>query len=612
MTVTTSGAKRPVEGGSSPRPRADLSPARYVARVDATGEVVGGPIRPEELLVHAHRDRSAFEIAAHYAASRTAALTGSEWLAGTLEQAFRRLAHPLGRRDPRRAVFRFRHPVRGSEPHVRRTLERLRRDARRALEARGRRPELRVLLTGATGFLGKEILVQAAEAPHVAEVVCVIRPQRVEGAGRSRPGRPLSARQRGRRLLDLLGIEGAAARKFRFVAGDIEKKMLGLSAAERRRLAGRLTHVVHCAASVSFDDSYESSFRANVIGSRHVLELSLRLQRAPRSPFVAHVAVETSYVHGRAGGRSLGEDRLEFPAGYYNNYYELTKAMASLETERALLEDGLRVIEVLPSIVTGDSRNGNNRGDSKVVNAPINAFGRIERALEAMQGGWLGRPRRVVLRAALGAFPADPSAELNLVPVDRVAAGVLAALESPDAVGARIHLAADRRVRSADMVRVMREELGVQVRMADPTLARVLTLPAGRWLLARLGQERTARALARLAAIFGVYSEWGQPVHGVGNDVRLLALPARRPDSLEAFRMACRHNRWVLGFGEVRDPREVARRERAWAEALDAIELETGRRAGEIPAAEFSRALADRLDLHRFVACAAADPGAAA
>jgi hypothetical protein len=262
--------------------------------------------------------------------------------------------------------------------------------------------------------------------------------------------------------------------------------------------------------------------------------------------------------------------------------------------------------------VTGDSRNGNNRGDSKVVNAPINAFGRIERALKGMDGGWLGRPRRAVLRAALGAFPADPSAELNLVPVDRVAAGVLAALESPEAVGARIHLAADRRVRSGDMVRVMREELGVQVRMADPTLTRLLTLPAGRWLLARLGQERTARALARLAAIFGVYSEWGQPVHGVGNDVRLLGLPARRPDSLQAFRLACRHNRWVLGFGEVRDAQEVARRERVWAEALDAIELETGRRAGEIPPAEFSRALAARLDLQRFVPRGAAAPGAAA
>jgi nucleoside-diphosphate-sugar epimerase len=581
--------------------RLDDSPSPYVERVDlATGRTLGPAIRPEELLVHAHRDHNPAETAVHYLASRAAALTGHDWLARALERGLARLARGLPGRRGHAQAFRFRRSPSASGPEARARLCRLRRDARRALTARGRRPRLRVLLTGATGFLGKEILAQAAGDAHLAEVVCLVRPARVPVPGRPGATRLASARQRGQRLLRLLGIEGPAARKFRFVGGDIEKNMLGLSARERRRLARTLTHVIHCAASVSFDTSYQCSFRANVIGSRHVLLLSERLQRAARSPFVAHVAVETSYVHGRAGGRPLAEDRLEFPAGYYNNYYELTKAMASLETERALFERGLRVVEVLPAIVTGDSRTGNNRGDAKVVNAPINAFGRIQRALDAAPRGWRGSPRRALLRAATGAFPADPSAELNLVPVDRVAAGVLAALESPAAVGARIHIAADRRVRSADIVRVMREELGVRLRLADPTLTRRLILPAGGWLLARLGQERTARSLARLATIFGVYGEWGQPVHGVGNDVRLLALPSRRPDSRQAFRMACRHNRYVLRFGEVTDGEEVARRERVWAEALERIELEAGRPAAEVPPSEFQRALRRRLDLDRF------------
>jgi hypothetical protein len=146
----------------------------------------------------------------------------------------------------------------------------------------------------------------------------------------------------------------------------------------------------------------------------------------------------------------------------------------------------------------------------------------------------------------------------------------------------------------------MREELGVTVRMADPTITRYLTLPLATWFLSLAGEGRLARSLARLEAIFGGYSEWGQPVHGVGNDVRVLGLPARRPGSLQAFRMACRHNRYVLQFGRVRDPRDVARRERAWAEALDRIELDTGRPAAEIPAADFHEALRARLDLQRF------------
>ena len=40
--------------------------------------------------------------------------------------------------------------------------------------------------------------------------------------------------------------------------------------------------------------------------------------------------------------------------------------MASIETDRALVEDGLRVTQLLPSIVIGHSRTGNNRGDTKV------------------------------------------------------------------------------------------------------------------------------------------------------------------------------------------------------------------------------------------------------
>ena len=38
-------------------------------------------------------------------------------------------------------------------------------------------------------------------------------------------------------------------------------------------------------------------------------------------------------------------------------------------------------------------------------------------------------------------FPGDPSAEINLVPVDRVVAGIIAALKTPEATGRRVHLA---------------------------------------------------------------------------------------------------------------------------------------------------------------------------
>ena len=185
------------------------------------------------------------------------------------------------------------------------------------------------------------------------------------------------------------------------------------------------------------------------------------------------------------------------------------------------------------------------------------------------------RARLIALLATT--FPGDRSAEINLVPVDRVAAGILAALHVPEAIGARIHLATDNRLRCEDIARIAREELGVNVRLADPTLYRTLILPVVKAVLAQLDQPKLASALEKLGTIFGVYGEWGQPIHDVGNDVRILGLPLRRPDTANAFRMLCRHNKYVQEFGRVRDPDEIARREKAWEEALRAISYRTGR-----------------------------------
>jgi nucleoside-diphosphate-sugar epimerase len=594
----------------------DRSPSHYIKRVvKATDEEIPGPIEPDELLVHAHRDKHPVHLAAQLAASRFIQLTGNErfareamrginkiggaaaevlgWAAGS--PGLGKQAKKLLGVTEREVVFQFREPTHLSATAVKARIEQLQKDARRILRARGRNPRLRVLLTGATGFLGKEILAQAAEDPRIAEVVCVVRPETIRDPRTKAVVRTLSPRQRGALLLKRLHVPRAAARRFRFVLGDIERPDLGIADAEAARLRKTLSHVVHCAASVSFDDTYENSFRANVLGNRNALAFSLAAQEAPGSPFVSHVAIETSYIHGRRKRSIAQEGALRFPQHFYNNFYELTKAMASIETDRAMIERGLRVTQLLPSIVIGDSRTGNNRGDTKVLNAPVNAFGRSRETIAALRGDPLKRiEARVVAFLALS-FPGDRSAEINLVPVDRVAAGIVAALYVPEAIGNRIHLATDDRLRCDEIVRICREELGVSVRLADPTLYRNVMLPVVKAVLAGMKQPKLANALEKLGTIFGVYGEWGQPIHDVGNDVRILGLPLRRPDTANAFRMLCRHNKYVQEFARVRDPDEIARREKIWGEVLRAIEARSGREAATIPARDFaSRLRAER------------------
>lgn len=599
----------------------DSSPSRYIQRISLrTGKEIPGPIAPPELLVQSHRDRHPVDVAVQFLASRIVQLTGDD-RAGwhrmkQINRLGRRLARVMGlltgsttvERGVKQLIgvpdtryfFRFRAPTPLHDREIAARIERLRRAARDQLRRRGPNPRLRILLTGATGFVGREILAQAAIHRRVARVVCVLRPERICDRKTGVVIATRSAPQRGRVLLQRLGISGTRAAKFRFVEGDIEQPSLGMRPAVAARLRRSLTHVIHSAASVSFDDPYEDSYRANVLGSRHALEFSLSCQDTPGSAFIAHIAIETSYVHGRTKPAIAQEAALNFPRNFYNNYYELTKAMAAMETDRFLVERGLRVVQLLPSIIIGHSRTGNNRGDTKVVNAPVNAFGRAKEVIEQAGGGLAGTSKAWLLAHMAETFPGDPSAELNLVPIDRVVAGIMAALTVPEGIGRRIHLATDDRIRSDVIARITKEEIGVDVHLADPTLYRTLTMPMRAQALRTLHEPKLASAVGRLAVIFSAYGEWGQPIHDVGNDVRILGLPIHRPNTEHAFRMLCRHNRYVQQFGKIRDPDEIARREAVWTRVIERIEYLTGREAASIPAAAFRQLLEREMDPQTF------------
>ena len=246
-------AEAVVDGSPHVNPEGEFlwesSPSRYIARMSSvTGREVLRPIDPDELLIQAHRDKNPLEVTAQFLASRLIQVTGNEEsvrdamkkinelgtrMAGRLGQMTGSKAIERGARQvigvvDREFFFQFREATRLSEREVKARIARLQEDARAALAARGRNPRLRVLLTGATGFLGQEILAQAASDRRIAEVVSVIRPQTVRDPKTKEVVRVLSPTERGRLLLSRIGIGGRAARKFRFVDGDIEKPFLGI------------------------------------------------------------------------------------------------------------------------------------------------------------------------------------------------------------------------------------------------------------------------------------------------------------------------------------------------------------------------------------------------
>ena len=190
----------------------DTSPSRYVARVDRlTGEEIDGAIHPEELLVHTYRDHHPVDLTVQFLASRLVDLT-RERVGG---QRRRTQLEPVGAASPPRSARLWHDP--SLERRARDLLGVAKRDftfrfreACPLLRGGGRVPTghpaaerpappwppraqaaLRVLLTGATGFLGKEVLVQAVEDPQLAELVCLLRPNGpIRRTARVRPGAP--------------------------------------------------------------------------------------------------------------------------------------------------------------------------------------------------------------------------------------------------------------------------------------------------------------------------------------------------------------------------------------------------------------------------------------
>jgi nucleoside-diphosphate-sugar epimerase len=600
-----------------------MRPERYIEKVSlASGEVLDEPIQPRRLLVHHHRDYHFVDVQARFMMSRIVKATGDEEHARERMKRMRArgrrtsriIARMIGERDPERVsralfglkdreyFFRYKK-IDLPREEIDRTIARMKDEASAQLDAVtiDGRPRIRALLTGGTGFVGKEIMWQAAHDPDIEEIVVLIRPKEIRDRKTNEVVETLSSDERGRALLPQLWLDEPGLReKFSFIAGDVEKPNLGMSETVHRELQARLTHVIHCAASVAFDDPYEKSFRANVIGTLNALEFSKTLQDAPDSPFVAHIGIETSYIHGRQTKQTAREDEIVFPKNFYNNYYELTKAMASIETERFMLTEGLRVVQLCPSIVIGDSTSGNNRGDTKVVNAPVNLFGRAGDTLRKASGKWTDRSKVAMLARLAFIFPGDPSAQINMIPVDRVVTGVIASLKRFRAIGERIHLANDNRVTSAQIREIVGEELDVAVKLAEPTIHRTVTLPLLKKILKRLEQDRLAHVLDRLSTIFGGYSEWGQPIHEVGNDVEVLGLSPERPNAEHAFRMLCRHNRWVQDFGKVKDLQEISRREKIWQDFI--LDLQSRHRvpAGALSAPQFRRDLDSKIDTRSF------------
>jgi thioester reductase-like protein len=236
-----------------------------------------------------------------------------------------------------------------------------------------------VFLTGATGFLGMEVLVRLLEAGD-RDVLTLIRAS--DDAG---------AQERLERVLRTLWTDPAPYRdRVRAVRGDVTQPNLGLGD-RRAEVAEATGAVLHCAASISFDLPLDEARAINVDGTARVLDFAVEAQVHGGLQRFLHVS--TAYVAGRHEGtfreRQLGAGQS------FRNTYEQTKWEAE---EIVGLARELGPAIARPSIVMGESDSGWTP-TFNVLYWPLRAFS----------------------RGLFAAVPALPDGRVDVVPVDYVA-----------------------------------------------------------------------------------------------------------------------------------------------------------------------------------------------
>jgi thioester reductase-like protein len=321
-----------------------------------------------------------------------------------------------------------------------------------------------VLLTGATGFLGMELLARYLDRTSRTVLTLV----RAEDADHARARIAQSLRL-------LFGDADAYPGRVIAIPADLERDGLGLAPKDRELLCERACEIVHCAASVSFTSPIERSRQINVAGTRNLLALAIRCARSGPLRRFAHVS--TAYVAGTHRG-DFGEDDLDV-GQRFRNPYECSK----YEAERLVREQSgeLPAVTILrPSIIVGESTTGWTPAFN-VLYVPLRAY----------------------VKRQLGVLPANPSAPVDVVPVDHVADAITHLTHGePDGLRTYHLVAGERATTVAELLELAARHL----HRSPPLVVPPRLYRAASPLLLACGGQRVRMALRRAAPFVSYYT----------------------------------------------------------------------------------------------------------
>ena len=237
----------------------------------------------------------------------------------------------------------------------------------------------RILLTGATGIVGCEIVRQMLRLADPPEILALVR------------GTDDEVETKRRWLRSWSGVSAPFDSCLSLLRGDMTLPGLGLTAADRER-ALHATGILHAGAVTRFDQTAAEAFASNVASTREVLAHARLCRGLDRVGIVS-----TAFVAGRRGGTIL-EDELDLGAEF-NNEYEHSKALAEQAARTAMADLPIAVYRL--AIVAGRATDG---GISRLTGLyPI---------------------LRLFHQGLLAMFPGDGDQCIDLIPADFAAAAI--------------------------------------------------------------------------------------------------------------------------------------------------------------------------------------------
>lgn len=239
-------------------------------------------------------------------------------------------------------------------------------------------PPRRILLTGATGFLGSHMLLDLLRHSD-AHVYCLVRAADQEAAV-ARLGAQLRSYA--------LPWSNEIRRRVTVLPGDIRRPRLGLTDEQWTGLTLELDSVVGVAAAVDFLRGYQSLRAGNVLGALTLAELAATGRPKP----LHHIS--SIAVFNEVGITSMGEDDPLAHVDRLVSGYDQSKWAAEVALRRAR-DHGLVVTALRPGGIGGHTKTGAYNAQD-LSSGLISAFGRFRtvpafRYLNAAPVDWVSR-----------------------------------------------------------------------------------------------------------------------------------------------------------------------------------------------------------------------------